>query len=283
MNPDPSGGSLLDRLEDRVRTRILSFLARVIPDSDRVAQRARWRAEPFPDDWRRYLTEHVPRYAALTDAQRHELESQIQVFLNEKRFEGAGGLELTDEIRVTIAAQACLLSLARDLDYFPRLRVILVYPETYLARYARFSSPQPHHEDVDPRAGESWVNGVVVLSWNGVRDGSAALGRFRNVVAHEFAHQLDQEDGTADGIPLVDGSAEWRTWARRIAVEYDRHAAALENGEATVLDPYGGTNRAEFFAVAVEAFLERPVDLRADRPDLYDLLREYFGQDPAAG
>jgi Mlc titration factor MtfA (ptsG expression regulator) len=200
---------------------------------------------------------------------------------NEKHFEGCAGLEITDEIRVTIAGQACLLSLARDLDYYPNLRVILVYPDRYVARNARFTSPLPHHEDHDPRLGESWPNGVVVLSWSGIGDSRTSLGEFRNVVAHEFAHQLDQEDGAADGIPVVDGRHTHRLWARLISDEFARHVSTLENGGETVLDAYGARNRAEFFAVAVEAFFERPRDFRSDRPELYNLLCDYFGQDPA--
>jgi hypothetical protein len=277
---DGSGEDPLSRLEATVRAQVLKFLAQVIPRSEQ-RDRARWREGPFSSEWRSYLLRNVPHYSELDASSRHELERQVLVFVNEKRFEGCAGFEITDEVRVTIAGQACLLSLSRDLDFYPRLRVILVYPDAFVARYARFTSPQPHQEIHDPRLGESWGKGVVVLSWSGIRDGSATLGEFRNVVAHEFAHQLDQEDGAADGIPLIDGAHTYRVWARLIADEFEQHVARLEGGEETVLDAYGATNRAEFFAVAVEAFFERPRDFRAERPELYGLLRDYFNQDPA--
>jgi Mlc titration factor MtfA (ptsG expression regulator) len=263
-----------------VRAQVLKVLAQIVPVSEH-RDRVRWREGPFPSDWRTFLLRNVPHYAELDSANRDELERQVLVFVNEKRFEGCAGFEITDEVRVTIAGQACLLSLGRDLDFYPKLRVLLVYPDSFVAQYARFTSPQPRHDDHDPRLGESWQDGVVVLSWSGVRAGSAYPGEFRNVVAHEFAHQLDQEDGAADGIPLVDGAHTYRVWARLVADEFAQHVARLEGGEETVLDAYGATNPAEFFAVAVEAFFERPRDFRADRPALYELLREYFNQNPA--
>lgn len=279
MSQDPKDIDELPGLESRIRARVVRFLAQVLPESGKVERRGRVRATPFPEEWRSILTSNVPHYRNLDVADRGELEQQVLVFLDEKQFEGCGGLELTDEMRVTIAGHACLLSLARDLDFYPQVKVILVYPDAYVARHAAFTSPDPHHEDRRPRLGESWAHGVVVISWRGVRETSGRDAR--NLVMHEFAHQLDHEDGRIDGIPLIDGSGSYRTWARLIADEFDRHVATIERGEDTVLDPYGMENRGEFFAVAVETFFERPRELQAERPELYALLSEYFGQNPA--
>jgi hypothetical protein len=249
----------------------------------RRARRDRIRDGVFPDAWRSIISDRLSHYHRLSRSDRSELEKQVLVFLTEKIFEGCGGLTLTDEVTVTIAAQACILSLRRDLDYYPDVKVILVYPGAYRPRYPRHTIPRPEWENTDMRLGEArGGGGVVVISWSGVADPGAELGPHRNLTVHEFAHQIDMEDGAADGIPVLDSSSTYRTWAGLVAEHFADHVAKTEAGIEGVIDPYGSRNPAEFFAVAVEAFFENPTALRQERPSLYDLLRGYFGQDPAS-
>jgi MtfA peptidase len=249
-------------------------------------RRSRIRNRPFPAVWREILLRRYSMYSRLPPADRRELEGLIQVFLAEKRFEGCGGQEMTDEVRVLIAAQACLLLLHRDTECYPRLRSILVYPSSYLAKTWRWQPDGTMTEGHEARGGESWPHGAVVLSWDGAMAGAVELDKSRNLVLHEFAHQLDEEDGVADGAPLLDGPTFWqtlqryRTWARVLSEEYQQLRRAAEAGQETVLDTYGAQNPAEFFAVATECFFERPGRLRERHPALYAELKEFYRQDP---
>ena len=245
-------------------------------------RRQRIRSRPFPESWREVLSQNVPYYLRLRSEQRSHLESDIQVFIAEKNFEGCGGLEMTDEIRVVVAAYACILLLGRQHDYYPRLESILVYPDEYKAQTVR---PGPNNtvlEGWENRHGESWETGAVVLAWNPIRHRSSDPVTGHNVVLHEFAHQLDQEDGSANGAPLLSRSRRSTTWARTLGDEYEALMRDAENGQPTVLDKYGATNPAEFFAVATECFFERPRELRKRHAELYRELKEFYQQDPAA-
>ena len=162
----------------------------------------------------RHDHKNVPIYDRLPQADQRELQGHIQVFLAEKYFEGCGGLELTDEIKVTIAAQACLLLLHRETDYYPRLITILVYPHAYVAKSVEPIGGGVVQEGETARLGEAWKDGVVVLSWDDVRRGASGLHDGHNVVLHEFAHQLDQQDGSADGTPTLEHRSQYTTWAR---------------------------------------------------------------------
>lgn len=245
-------------------------------------RRARLREEPFPAEWEAVLDRGVPIYRRLPDEEKEALRGHVQVFLAEKQFEGAGGLEMTDEIRVIIAAQACLLLLRLDdaADYYPRLRSIVVYPSTYVAK-AQEGDGAVVHEGDSVRLGESWTHGAVVLSWDGVRAGAANPRDGHNVVLHEFAHQLDQEDGGADGTPEMPWS-RYAPWARVLSEHYLELRRDARRGRRTVLDDYGALNEAEFFAVATETFFEKPGQLQRRHPELYEELKAYYGQDPAA-
>lgn len=267
---------LIWRIMDALRPRRRAWSGR------KRRRRERLRAQPFPESWRRHLERNVPYYGMLPPADREELEKQIQVFIAEKNFEGCGGLELTDEIKVTIAAQACMLTLHLDADYYPKLLSILVYPSTFVpVRPSLRPYWQDSGSETVPTLGESWTSGIVVLSWNSVLGGAANVDDGHNVVFHEFAHQLDQETGEADGVPILGARSSYRTWARVLQEHFDAHAAAAEKGARTVLDHYGATNAAEFFAVATEAFFEKPAQMKARHPELYEELRKYYGQDPA--
>ena len=210
-----------------------------------------------------------------------ELLGHARVLLEEKHFEGAGGLLMRDEVRVTIAAQAAVLLVHREQHYFPRLTTIIVYPTGYVAAEATagegglWSEGEEHllgHTGRDLRA--------LILAWDEVRAGAADPDDGQNLVLHEFAHQLDFEDGTTDGTPPLDSSAGVRAWADVFGHELEALRRAADAGDPTVLDSYGAEDPAEFFAVATEAFFERATDLARHHPRLYDELRGFYRQDP---
>jgi MtfA peptidase len=244
-------------------------------------RRNRLRAAPFPADWLAIIEKNVRFYACLPDADRLELQGLIQIFLHEKILEGCGGLVLTDEIKVTIAAQACLLLLHRDTDFYPKLTTVLVYPSAYVARSIKPVGSGLALEGENVNLGESWTNGIVVLSWDDVRSGASDFRDGRNLVLHEFAHQLDREDGAVDGAPLLDQRSQYVAWARVLNAEFERLKRDSWIGRPTVLDEYGTTDPAEFFAVATECFFEKPRVLEKRHPELYAELRSYYRQDPA--
>jgi Mlc titration factor MtfA (ptsG expression regulator) len=248
----------------------------------RERRRRRLRAGPFPDDWRRIVEQRFPLFARLPEADRSELLGHIRVFLDEKKFEGCGGLTITDEIRVVIAAQACLLLLHREPHYYPRLVSILVYPHAYVAQGRERLPGGIVAEQASGRLGESWVEDLVVLAWDAVRAGASDANDGHNVVLHEFAHQLDQEDGTSNGAPILEHRSQYVAWARILGGAFDALQHAVEHGRATDIDPYGATNPAEFFAVVSEAFFERPAALQKRHPELYDELKLFYRQDPLA-
>ena len=212
---------------------------------------------------------------------RAELIGHNQVFLAEKRFEACGDVEITDQVRVTIAAQACLLLLHRRTDYFPRLLTILVYPLTYTVDEKRQITEHLWEEGTVSRLGETGRKmGSLVLSWDAVKHGAADPDDGKNVVLHEFAHQLDFENDAADGVPGLVTREQQIAWAAVMKSEFASLRAADESGIPTLLDTYGATDPAEFFAVSAEAFFERPRALLAHHPKLYAELRNYFQQDP---
>lgn len=246
---------------------------------DRAARRTRLMKAPFRSEWSAVLTNNLPPYSSLPEDLRDRLHGYINVFLSEKRFEGCGGQEITDEVRVTIAAQACLLLIGRNSRCYPKLRSVLVYPHTYLGGkegvFVKGGEPQ------SARLGESWSTGAVVLSWNSVRGGAANFSDGHNVTLHEFAHQIDQEDGVADGTPVLDGISSYRSWARSLSNEYKSFLQQVDAHKKTVIDEYGAENPGEFFATATEAFFEKPEQLAEKHPTLYEELRSYYKIDPS--
>ena len=255
----------------------------------RKRRRSKLRRRPFPKAWLEIIQANVPVFLRMPDEAQSELLEHVQVFLHEKRFEGCGGLEITDEIRVTIAAQACVLLVHRESRYFPKLRSILVYPNAYVTKATSWSEDGTLTEEASHRLGESWGTGSVVLSWNASEGGAASPHDGNNVVFHEFAHQLDQEDGHADGAPILgrrltrtEQRSMYSSWARIMQSEYDQLQDLVERGKHTLIDDYGATNPAEFFAVATETFFEKPRLLRKRHADLYQQLQQYYRQDPAS-
>ncbi len=244
-------------------------------------RRRRLRMTPFPESWVEIIRRNVPYAHILPKEDRHELQGHIQIFLAEKTFEGCGGLQVTDEIRVTIAAQACLLLLHRVADYYPMLRTVLVYPGAYVAPVTESVGHGVVREGVSVRVWESWQHGSVILSWDDVLHGAADIHDGHNVVLHEFAHQLDQEAGVAEGAPILPKPAMYVAWARVLSAEYTQLQKDAELGRETLFDKYGAVNPAEFFAVATECFFEKALQLKEKHPELYEELRLFYRQDPA--
>jgi MtfA peptidase len=191
-------------------------------------RRQRFDRLPFPAAWLGILQERLPYYRLLSEGEQSELRKLIRVFLAEKKFEGCGGLEITDEIRVTIAAQACILLLNREHDYYAGLHSVLVYPSSYRAPSKFVDAAGVVHESDQGRLGEAWLRGAIILSWDDVRRDSGDFGDGHNVTLHEFAHQLDQQDGTFDGAPLLEKRSHYRSWARVLMTEYQALGAAAE-------------------------------------------------------
>ncbi|MEY2545925.1 MAG: MtfA peptidase [Verrucomicrobiota bacterium] len=244
-------------------------------------RRARLRDEPIPTQWREIIRKNVLFFPRLSVADQSELLGHVQIFLAEKRFEGCDGLHITDEIRVTIATQACLLLLHRKTNYFPRLLTILVYPSTYLAPEQTPLTEHVWNEGGSTRLGEtSRRMGSMVLAWDAAKAGAADPSDGRNVVLHEFAHQLDYEDYVADGVPGLTSRQQQVSWRTVMRLEFAALRAADETGIPTLLDSYGAASAAEFFAIAVEVFFERPRAMRARHPKLFAELQRYFQQDP---
>jgi MtfA peptidase len=244
----------------------------------RSSRRRRLFRTPLSGEQLQILQDSVPLYRRLPENLQTALVGHIQVFLAEKRFEGCGGLEVNETIRLVIAAHACLLLLGRRRpEYYPSLVSILVYPHTY--------EVPPHGRQVfqerSYREGESWPHGEVVLAWRETMMTARDATDGRNLVLHEFAHQLDQHDGLSSGTPHARYAPAFQKWVEVFRRRFDEHQQAVEEGRRTLLHEYGATNPAEFFAVATETFFERPVELGNEMPDLYEQLATYYNLDPA--
>ncbi len=248
----------------------------------RRRRRTKLMGTPLPAEWWTIIDRRVPMVRTLSASDRRELGGIARILLDEKRFEGCGGLEMSDEIRVTIAAQAAVLLLHRDTAFYPTLKTILVYPRAYVAQSLRRNPDGTFTEGPQGRLGESWFRGSLVLSWDDVVRGAADEIDGHNVVLHEFAHQLDGEATGMDGAPALPTASRYRDWARVLSGEYAELTSEVHRGHRTLLDPYGSTNPAEFFAVATEVFFERPGAMRAQNPELYDQLALFYRQDPAS-
>lgn len=235
----------------------------------------------FPQKWLAIVERNVPFYKRLPDKDKKELQRHILVFVGEKHFIGCGGLEVTDEIKVTIAAQACILLLHRKTDYYPGLSSILVYPQAYVARQTQHLVGGVMAEGDEVRLGESWYRGSVVLSWDDVRRSASDIHDGHNVVFHEFAHQLDSSDGRRDSTPVLRNHSTYIAWARILQKDYEKLRHDVRHNRDTLLNKYGAINPAEFFAVATECFFEKPKQLRELHPELYQELTLFYQQDPA--
>ncbi len=261
---------------------IIALLAIGILVSPKLTQwwRDRLQKRSFLPRWNAILETNLPIYSQLTPIERRRLQGHILVFLTEKQFIGCAGLRVTEEMKLTIAAVACLLLLNGQGNYFPRLRSILVYPDAYLVQETTMSANHIVEERRVIRLGESWTWDQVVLSWKQVQYDTQHWQDGHNVVLHEFAHQLDQADGRAEGVPVLQNAADYASWAVVMTEAYQRLCKDVQRGAKTVLDSYGTTNPAEFFAVATETFFEQPRQLLNHYPALYAQLQRYYQLDP---
>ncbi|MFN2309190.1 MAG: zinc-dependent peptidase [Gammaproteobacteria bacterium] len=245
-------------------------------------QRAAWRRQAFPETWSALLRHHVPLYGRLPTALREQLHGHIQVLLAEKDFHGAGGLVVTDAMRLIVAAQAALLLLNRRSGYFPGLYSIVLHPARFVVNRETWDAAGLHHREAQVLSGESWETGQLVLSWDDSLAGGMQGDDGYNVVLHEFAHQLDLASGDMNGTPRLSSAAQYAAWQAAFTPAYAAHCARVEAGEDTWLDPYAATAPEEFFAVLTEAFFELPGALRVEYPAIYTCLKGYYRVDPAA-
>ena len=243
-------------------------------------QREQIMAQPFPKHWLNIVETNLAIYTCLDLEQQKQLQGYILVFLKEKQFIGCLGLQITEEMRVTIAAIACLLLFGDRQTYFPNLRSILVYPSAYVVNEVVINESYVVEERLVARLGESWTKDQLILSWEQVQQDTVHWQDGHNVVLHEFAHQLDQEDGRAEGVPILPRTLDYAVWAKVMAAEYLQLCDRVEHGKKTIIDSYGATNPAEFFAVTTETFFEKPQQLHQKHPDLYELLQRYYRLDP---
>ncbi len=239
---------------------------------------------PFSSGWEDMIRRNMIHFILLDDVERKHLKELIQVFITEKSWEGCGGLELTDEIRVTISAQACLLLLNIPHNYYENVETIIVYPSDVVLPERKLGFFENTLEPLEPDypvSGQAFEQGPVILAWDAILKGGRRPEYGFNVVYHEFAHKLDMQDGVADGTPRLRDRAEYRDWIKTCSREYIRLLKDLHQGNPTFLDEYGATDEVEFFAVATEHFFSQPRQMIKAAPELYRVLREFYGQDPA--
>ncbi|PKL46161.1 MAG: hypothetical protein CVV42_17420 [Candidatus Riflebacteria bacterium HGW-Riflebacteria-2] len=232
--------------------------------------------EPFPDHYVEILARQLPFYSRLSEDMKIILHGKILVFLDEVRFEGCGGQEITDDIKLTISGQASLLLINDEGSFFNLLQVVLVYPSTYVAKK---NHPDGTIEE-SVRLGESWMTGEVILAWDDVLHGIKNTNDGQDVVIHEFAHQLDQQSGAGNGAPVLNGPTAYASWARVLGHEYKELKKRKQKFKKTLMDKYGATNPAEFFAVATETFFEKPEQMQEKHPELFEELKKYYRIDP---
>ncbi len=251
------------------------LLVLLIKELNKIPQKRRRRRiykEKFPQPWVDILTAHFALYNKLPKDLQRQLHGHILIFLDEKNFVGYQGIIIDDTIRVVIAAQACLLLLNRKTNYYPYLSNILVYPTVFTDKNYQGELPKS-------RLGESWSRGPIVLSWQHSLQGAKNADDGENVVMHEFAHQLDQENGSSDGLPMLQYN-NIQQWSKVLSKEFKSLKLKLKRRKKSLLDKYGATNPAEFFAVITEHFIEQPIELNKKHPELYQELKKYYQIDP---
>lgn len=227
------------------------------------------------------LHEKVTLYSRLSQALKEELHGHINIFLDEKNFIGCAGVVVNDEMRIVVAGNACMLLLQGAQRRFVGFTSIMLYPEAYVAHEVRHDGLVAT-EQASARAGESWVRGPIVLSWADVHAGSLNADDGHNVVIHEFAHKLDEQSGRMNGLPVLATAAQREAWRDVLTAEYSALNQRAEQGRNKVLDTYGTTSPAEFFAVASESFFEKPVQMQQRLPALYAQLQDFYQIDPAS-
>ncbi len=237
-------------------------------------------AQPMPAHWQAILRANIPVYARMAPGLQLQLSRLVQQFLFQKKFIGCAGQEIDDEVRVTIAGQACMLLLNRPSKVYPSLHTVLVYPTAFVVPRKEIDEAGVVTEARQDLLGESWGDGRVVLSWDHVRRGAADWTDGQNVVLHEFAHQLDSESGSNNGAPFLGNRASYRNWAAVLSRAFERLRYDVMFQQHSVLDHYGASSPAEFFAVATETFFEKPYQLAERHPELFDQFHQYYRVDP---
>lgn len=239
-------------------------------------RRAALLAQPFPDGWESYLVRNMGHYRLLNEIEKKRIKDDARILIAEKSWEGCGGAQITDEMKVTITAQAALLLLGLNHDYFSRVPTVLVYPSGFEIPDAEF----PDTEEGDAVEGQAVYRGPVILSWDAVLEEGRDPGRGRNVVIHEFAHQLDFLDGSSNGTPDLVSSAEERRWREVMTAEFQQLLKSVRQGRRSFLGSYAATNPGEFFAVASERFFTQPARMKQLHPSLHEILTAYYRLDP---
>lgn len=224
----------------------------------------------FKDEWEQILQDNIAVYEKFSDELKQKLKTHILLFLNRVEFEGVREQQIDDEVKLTIAAQACLLIVNQEQYIYHKLKKVVVYPRAYKV-------PEKESAII---LGQSCSSGVVYLSWDATEHGAVNWQDGRNVAIHEFAHQLDQEDGLADGVPLVTLTSCSSSFAEMIADEYLETLERSTKRKRHVIDDYAKTNPAEFFSVATESFFEKPSQMKKKHTELYEALKDYYKVDP---
>lgn len=237
--------------------------------------------KPMPEKWSDILLQEVPLYSRLPKELKDKLHGLIHIFLDEKKFFGFEDFKITDEVCLTVAGNACMLLINKKQNFFPRFKSILIYPEAVVSKQAQYDGRVVTRKN-SVRAGESWYRGPIVLSWADVKRDMKVLGDGHNVILHEFAHKLDEQDNAMDGLPILKDGNAYREWAEVLTKEFDLFLDRVEKNKNRVIDEYGATSAAEFFAVATESFFEKPALMKRKLPDLYKQLESFYKLDPAA-
>ncbi|MDH5544425.1 MAG: zinc-dependent peptidase [Gammaproteobacteria bacterium] len=248
----------------------------------------RWRARrrkqikdaSFPAKWKNVLLTQWPLYREIPDLLKEGLHQRIQLFIQEKQFVGCDGFQITEEHRLLIAAQACLLVINKPYEYFDELKSILVYPSAFIVKHNRQLANGTIAEEQNVNSGEAWETGKIVLSWDDAYAGMINIKDGENVVIHEFAHLLDHTNGTANGAPLLEHAKNYDVWSKTFQTAYNRLLHNLHTGEKSVFNPYGAASPGEFFAVASEMFFERSRLFQSEEPELYQELVRFYAVDP---
>jgi Mlc titration factor MtfA (ptsG expression regulator) len=234
----------------------------------------------FPSNYSKILRKNLPGYSKMPTDLQLQLKRRIKQFLHEKTFVACDDLAMTDEVKVTIAGKACLLLLNRETEVFPKLTHILVYPHPFVAPRQQTAAGGVVTHTNQGLSGESWSDGRVILAWDQVARNPVTEALGQDVTLHEFAHQLDSETGSTNGAPVLKTAAAYQRWSQVMATEFTALQHAIQHQEDTIIDTYGATNPAEFFAVCTEAFFKKSEALAHYHPALYTQLQSFYQVDP---
>lgn len=227
------------------------------------------------------LEKELPLFSSLSTDDKKELINHTKILLNEKHFVGAHDLTVTDRMKFLICAQAAILLLHRQTDYFPNVSNIVLYESSFASMVDEGIGGDVYIQKYQSRVGESnYRTGTVVLSWTSTFEGAQNPSDGHNVVLHEFAHQLDSETGSTNGAPLLSSNTAYRVWAKEMTKDFYELQHDIKKHQKSFIDQYGATNPAEFFAVLTEAFFEKPKGLKRHHPELYTVLSNFYKQDP---